>query len=154
MTESIDARLNDMAASLAASLGLALWGLEYLPASGRSVLRIYIEAAGRPVDIEDCARLSRHLSVALDVEDLVPGSYTLEISSPGFDRRFFSPEQMSAYLGKEVEITLRSASPDFEGRKKFRGMLKTIEDVNITIDLGDKTVILPWQRVKKARLAA
>lgn len=145
-------KLRALVEPLAVSLGLRLWGLEYLPAQGRSILRIYIEAEGRPVDVEDCASLSRNLDVALDVADAIPGRYTLEVSSPGLDRRFFTPEQMSGYIGQTVEIVLRSALAAFPGQKKFQGRLLATSGADISIEAGGGTVSMNWADIKKARL--
>ena len=146
------ASLAAIARPMATSMGLVLWGIEYLSGPAHSVLRIYIEAEGRGVDVEDCATLSRNLDVALDVEDVIPGRYVLEVSSPGFDRRFFEPAQMNAYVGRDVEIALRSARLEFPGRKNFRGVLKTIDGLNIILDIDGCPVSLSWPEIKKARL--
>ena len=114
-----------LAESLAASLGLTLWGVEVLP-GGRSVVRVYVESAeaGQGVDIEQCAELSRLLGLSLDVEDCIPGAYVLEVSSPGLERRFFTAGQLSCAVGKQVEISLYVPLPDFPLRRKFQGELR------------------------------
>lgn len=113
--------LTDLAAPLAAGLGLDLWGIEFA-AGGRSLIRVFVESE-QGVDIEQCAELSRLLGLTLDVEDIVPGAYVLEVSSPGLERTFFSPEQLARAAGQTVEITLHDPHPSFPGRRKFRGVL-------------------------------
>jgi ribosome maturation factor RimP len=82
------------------SLGLELLGIEYLPAPGGSVVRLYIDVpAGddsRHVGIEDCEAVSREVSAQLDVADPISGNYTLEVSSPGIDRRSSAPRSSRA----------------------------------------------------------
>lgn len=128
-----------LAEPLAASLGLRLWGVDV--ALGKSgVVRVFVEnvskgapepalpetvemAAEGGVGIEQCAALSRLLSLALDVDDIIPDSYILEVSSPGLDRTFFTAAQLAEARGKMVEITLNQPPAAMPGRRKFRGVL-------------------------------
>lgn len=118
--------LTGLARPLAVSLGLALWGVEILP-GGRSVARIFVESLeeGRGVDIDECAHLSRLLSLSLDVDGIMPGAYTLEVSSPGLERRFFTAAQLVAAVGQHVEVTLAAPVPAFPQRRKFQGLLRS-----------------------------
>jgi ribosome maturation factor RimP len=125
MTQSpLAASVADLAAPLAASLGLELWGIE-LAFGGRGVVRVFVEGENG-VSIEQCAELSRLLGVSLDVEDCIPGAYVLEVSSPGLERTFFTENQLARALGQRVEITLRSPRPAWPGRRKFRGRLRGV----------------------------
>ena len=85
--------LNALLAPPIADLGLELVGIEFSPGHGGSLLRVYVDAPGRPVTIDDCERASREISALLDVNDPVAGRYTLEVSSPGLDRPLFTPAQ-------------------------------------------------------------
>lgn len=133
---------------LAAGLGLEIWGVE-LAFGGRSLVRVYVEraAVGGPspgqeengqeqsgeeeqglipeqgVSVEQCAELSRLLGLSLEVEDLIPGAYILEVSSPGLDRVFFTERQLASAVGKLVELQFERPLPETDGRKKFRGRL-------------------------------
>ncbi|MDR1947091.1 MAG: ribosome maturation factor [Desulfovibrio sp.] len=126
-----------LAAPLARSLGLALWGVELLH-SGRFGVRVFVENAdgGDPdardadtensaqgVNIDQCAELSRLLGLALDAEDILPGPYVLEVSSPGMDRIFFDAGQLDKAVGHIVELSLRDPAPAFPDRRNFRGTL-------------------------------
>jgi len=111
----------ELARPLAESLELSLWGVEFA-FGGRSIVRVYVEGE-QGVSIDQCAELSRLLGLALDVEDAIPSAYILEVSSPGLDRIFFTPEQLISALGKNLEVTLAVPSPEFSGRRKFRGVL-------------------------------
>jgi ribosome maturation factor RimP len=114
----------ELARPLAESLALTLWGVEFA-FGGRSVVRVYVEGeqGGSGVTIDECAELSRLLGLALDVEDAIPGAYVLEVSSPGLDRIFFTSEQLADALGQTLEVMLAAPSPEFSGRRKFRGVL-------------------------------
>jgi ribosome maturation factor RimP len=130
-----------LAAPLAAGLGLDIWGIE-LAFSGRGLVRIYVESldsaplpptdasspddgllSGQGVSIDQCAELSRLLGLSLDVENVMPGAYTLEISSPGLDRVFFTEQQLARAVGQVVDLTLAKALDAVPGRRKYRGLL-------------------------------
>ncbi|EFI36267.1 protein of unknown function DUF150 [Desulfonatronospira thiodismutans ASO3-1] len=132
-------------------MGLEPWGMDFVPGTGkqRGVLRVFVDSP-EGVSIDQCADLSRQLSVALDVEDLVPGSYNLEVSSPGLNRRFFRPEQMSGYTGHKVKITLKEPR---DGRKNFTGTLQEAENETISIQTSpDCTWSFQWDEIDRARL--
>jgi ribosome maturation factor RimP len=127
MTQSsLVAVLTDLAAPLAASLGLELWGIE-LAFGGRSLVRVFVEDE-KGATIDQCAELSRLLALGLDVEDIIPGAYVLEVSSPGLERSFFTEAQLTRALGSRVEVTLQRPRSAWPGRKKFRGLLQNIPD--------------------------
>src|SRR3546814_5761928 len=84
-----------------------LFRSEYLPTSGRSLLRVYFNVADRHVGIEDCERASREISAAMDVHDPISGEYTLEVSSPGIDRPLYTPAQFALYVGQQIKLSLR-----------------------------------------------
>lgn len=176
---SLSEQITALAAPLAASLGLGLWGVEYVP-GGRSVLRVYVEDESAPdeivrgeddverdggesdaailadlpggVTIEQCAELSRLLGLALEVEDLIPGAYVLEVSSPGLDRTFFSARQLAGALGMIIEITYADAPEDYPGRRKFRGVLEQADpDAGFALRLEDAA--LPGEEPALLRFA-
>ncbi len=87
--EDIKEKLNKIVKDAVLSLGYDLWGMEFLGSfRGGGILRVYIDSPSG-ISISDCTNVSRHLDVILDIEDPIPGSYTLEVSSPGLDRSFF-----------------------------------------------------------------
>ena len=145
-----------LALPLIEAAGLDLWGAELL-GEGRPILRIYVEGPDG-VNIDACARLSRQIGLALDVEDVMPSAYILEVSSPGLTRPFFEPGQMQAYLGRLVEVTLNEPLPEFPRRKKFYGELLAVDGDVITLHLADapesdaQTAALDWNNVRKAHL--
>ena len=150
----------ELASPLAASLGLDIWGVE--AAFGkRGIVRVFVEGENG-VNIDACAELSRLLGLSLDVEDIFPGAYVLEVSSPGLERVFFSPEQLAGYVGKTVEATLHAPPPDAPGRKKLLGTLTESEKGTFAILLLDAPkestpeatapIRFTWDDVKKAKL--
>lgn len=156
VTENTCAVITVLALPLIEAAGLDLWGIELL-GEGRPVLRIYVEGPDG-VNIESCARLSRQIGLALDVEDVMPSAYTLEVSSPGLTRPFFEPAQLRAYVGRLVDVTLKEAMPEFPRRKKFYGELLAVAGDEITLRPDDAsepdapTATLNWNNVRKANL--
>ncbi|GHD37311.1 ribosome maturation factor RimP [Parahalioglobus pacificus] len=130
------------------ALGFELWGLEYLSQGRHSTLRLYIES-DNGISIDDCALVSTQVSSVLDVEDPISGEYTLEVSSPGVDRLLFKPEHYAMYPGEVAELRLRSS---FEGRRKFKGILKGMEGEDVVIHVDDHEYLLPLSTVEKARV--
>ncbi len=149
--QEIKKQVEDLIQANCRLLGLEPWGMDFVPGTGkqRGVLRVFVDSPGG-VSIDQCADLSRQLSVALDVEDLIPGSYNLEVSSPGLNRRFFRPEQMSEYAGQKVKITLKEPR---DGRKNFTGTLQGAENETISIQTSpDSSWNFQWDEIDRARL--
>ncbi len=129
---------------------LEVWGIELLFSAGgrHKIVRIYLDSA-QGVGIDECTEVSRHLSQVLDVEDIVPGTYTLEVSSPGLERLFFSPEQMGRYLGQTVRIRL---DRPLNGRKNFKGRLTAVNPPMFSVAEENSSFELHWDNVGKAHL--
>ena len=169
MTETDATALNDricnLATPLAADLGLAVWGLELLRGP-RLVIRLYVDTppegvSSEGVSIDQCARLSRSLGLALEVEDIIPSAYVLEISSPGLERPFFRLMQLAPYIGHSIAFSLAAPIPACPGRKHFVGALKHVADTFFTVTVDDAPpfsknapghVDISWNLVKNARL--
>ena len=105
------------------------------------------------VTIAACAQVSRHLGTVLEAEDAVPGAYVLEVSSPGLERRFFSPGQLEAYLGRTVDVRLHQPQ---DSRRHLRGILSEIgaeagADFFVVDEDGVRTRVA-WEHVKTAHL--
>lgn len=129
-------------------LGFELADLEVKTGGRDSVLRIFIDAE-KGIDIEDCELVSRQVSAILDVEDPLPGHYTLEVSSPGLDRTLTKPAHFQRFVGEEVRVKLRFP---LNGRRNFRGVLKTAEKDNIVVEVDGKAHDLPLTTIESARL--
>ena len=133
------------------SMDCELWGVEYVRGgqqTGGARLVVYIEKdAG--VDVDDCARVSRQLSYVLDVEDPLDGNYTLEVSSPGLDRKLFRRAHYETCAGEQVSITL---THPFEGRRRFKGTLCGVEDEDVVLRSGDEELLLPITEIERAQV--
>ena len=130
-------------------LGYELIGVEYVPAGSRTVLRLYIDAS-EGVTLEDCEQVSRQVSALLDVEDPIPGHYTLEVSSPGIDRPLLTPEHYRRFAGEDVRISLGAP---LDGRRRFRGRLLGLSDAGeVLLEEDGEERRIPLHEVRKANL--
>jgi ribosome maturation factor RimP len=89
------------------------------------------------------------VSAVLDVEDPIKGEYNLEVSSPGLDRPLFRLEQFEKFVGHQCSIRMKSP---IEGQRKFTGVIRSVENDSVILDLSDKTATLPFGLMDKANL--
>ena len=131
------------------SLGYELVGVEYRSGGqGGGLLRVYIDSE-QGITVNDCQKVSYQVSGVLDVNDPIPGHYTLEVSSPGMDRLLFRPEDYRRFAGSLIK--LRLAYP-VEGRRKFKGRLQGLQDGNVLLEVDGAQLSLPLDQVEQARL--
>ena len=141
-------QLTEMIQPVVEGLGCELWGIEKQSSGSNSTLKVYIDAE-RGVDIEDCARISRQVSSLLDVEEPLLGEYTLEVSSPGMDRKLFRLDQFEAFEGATVRIQLKKA---FDGRLKYSGLLRGVDGDEIILLIDDAEILFPIEVIEKANV--
>ena len=132
-----------------ADLQLECIGVEFSPSQGQSTLRVYLDAEGREVNLDDCEAASRELSALLDVEDPIPGHYLLEVSSPGIDRPLFTAGQFAKFVGQEVKVLLKAP---LEGRRRLRGKVTSVEGAQIALEAEGKVFQFEHDAVESARI--
>jgi ribosome maturation factor RimP len=126
-------RVQEIATRVAGSSGLELVDVEFRGGGKSRMLRIFIDKPGG-VTHEDCANFSREVGTILDVEDAVPGgSYVLEVSSPGLDRKLVRPADFERFAGSRVKLTTRNP---VEGSRHFVGKLESFREGSLTLDLS------------------
>lgn len=131
------------------ALGYILWGFLVIPQGRTSVLRIYIDSPNG-ITIDDCAIVSRQVSALLDVEDPLPGTYTLEVSSPGLERPLFTPEHFKSNIGEKANIRLRAPVAN---QRYAKGEIKSISDEGVTLHMmGDNEMFIPFSNIARANL--
>ena len=128
--------------------GFELVHIEYRTQGGASVLRVFIDKVGG-VGISDCAKVSRRLSVLLDVEDPIAESYMLEVSSPGIERPLFKEADYQRFMGKEIRLT---TTEKIEARRKFVGFIRDFENHVLTLDCEGTLYDIPFKKIRKANL--
>jgi ribosome maturation factor RimP len=102
------------------------------------------------IGIDDCERVSREVSALLDVEDPIPSAYTLEVSSPGEDRVLRTRAHFVRFAGSRVFVELKVPR---EGRKRFTGMLTSVNDAGVELEVDRQPVSVRFDEIEKARLA-
>ena len=132
-------RVREIADRVAASSGLEIVDIEFLGGGKARMLRVFLDkpAAGTDplagVTHEDCANFSREFGTILDVEDVMPSSYTLEVSSPGLDRRLVKAADFARFTGSRVKLMTREP---VSNNRHFEGRLEKFDDGLLTLDLS------------------
>ena len=142
-------RVEEIAGRVAASEDLELVEVEWLGAGNNHILRIFIDKPGG-VTLADCENVSHQVGTILDVEDVIAGRYTLEVSSPGLDRKLLKPSDYERFLGRRARIKLRRP---VEGRSNFAGRLAGMDEGQVSLEMeGGARVRFPLEEVATARL--
>ena len=132
-------RVREIAERVATSSGLDVVEIEFLGGGKARMLRVFLDkpAAGTDplagVTHEDCANFSREFGTILDVEDVMPGSYTLAVSSPGLDRKLIKAADFSRFTGSRLKLTTRQP---VDNNRHFEGRLESFKDGRLTLDLS------------------
>ena len=144
----MSAQLRSLIEPVVTGMGFELWGVEYLTQGRYSVLKIFIDSENG-IDVDDCASVSRQVGSLLDVEEPLRGQYTLEVSSPGMDRRLFTFEQFDLMKGFQVKLKLNKP---FDGKKRFTGLLVGTEDKEVVLRVGEEETLFPYEMVDRANV--
>jgi len=142
-------KLNQIVEPVVQGGGYELVDLEWKREGAGWVLRVFIDGPGG-VTLEDCSRVSHTLSATLDVSDVIPAAYNLEVSSPGLDRPLKKEADFRRALGQKAKI--RTRHPVGESRRNFSGKLLSVENGFVKIDVGDQICEVPIADVEKANL--
>jgi len=149
MTVTLRERLIALIEPVLAQLGYELVELEYAAGRTSAVVRIFIDQPAG-ISVDDCERVSRDVAALLDVDDPIPTAYTLEVSSPGFDRVLRTPGHFERFVGERIYVELQAPRA---GRKRYTGILKTVSAAGIEVEVDKQTVDVPFGEIAKARLA-
>jgi ribosome maturation factor RimP len=141
-------RLDTLIQTTVVGLGYELWGYEYRPQKESALLRIFIDSPNG-ITVDDCGVVSNQIGAALDVEDIIPVAYILEVSSPGLDRVLFSPEQYTRYIGSQIKVRTRLP---VERRRNFVGKLIAAHGDHIDINVEDTNFKVPYDLIDRGRL--
>lgn len=132
------------------AMGFELVRVQFGGGQHRPTLQIMAERIDRqPMAVEDCAEISRNLSALLDVEDPLPGSYVLEVSSPGIDRPLIKPADYERFAGFDARLETKAP---IEGRKRFRGRLMGLAGDRVRLIEEGAELTLPLEQINKAKL--
>lgn len=135
---------------LVASEGMELLAVEFAGTAKKPILRLVIDRQGG-VSLDDCALVSEQASVLLDVFDPFPVAYTLEVSSPGMERKFYRAEDYVRFVGQAVRVRM---GPAWSGAKVIEGYLEGLEAGVVRVrDPQDVVHLLPEREIFETRLA-
>jgi ribosome maturation factor RimP len=149
MTVTLRERLIALIEPVLARLGYELVELEYAAGRSHAVVRAFIDAPAG-ITVDDCERVSREVAALLDVEDPIPTTYTLEVSSPGFDRVLRTPAHFERFVGSRVFVELKAPRA---GRRRYTGQLRVAGAAGIELEVDKQTVAMSYEEIGKARLA-
>ena len=143
-------RIREIAERVASSEGMELVDVEFLGRGPQAVLRIFLDKPGG-ITVGDCQIVSQQVGAILDVEDFIDRSYTLEVSSPGLDRKLLKPSDYQRFAGRLVRVVLKGPR---QGPRRFRGRLLGMEEDKVAVDTGNGQVVqLDYNEIEKANLA-
>lgn len=136
-------------APMAETMGYEIVRIVMIGSGNDQTLQIMAEKPDGTMHIDDCSRLSQAISALLDVEDLIPDAYVLEVSSPGIDRPLTRLKDFDRYKDHETRVELSAA---LNGQKKFRGMLRGLDGEDVLLDTDTGSVKIPFRDIDKAKL--
>lgn len=151
LAHQVAERVRAIAAPIVVAMGLDLVEVTCSGQGARTVVRVFIDKPGG-VQVGDCEQVHQSLGHALDVEDPIPHSYTLEVSSPGLDRPFRTSRDYEKALDHRVRIKLRSP---VEGQYRLVGRLTGVEETGVQVRIQEgrteRTARLTWEEIAEAR---
>ncbi len=145
----LDQKLQKLLTPIIIALGYEFWGIELLKQGASNlILRVYIDHLDG-ITLDDCQKVSYQVSGVLEVEDPIPGNYTLEVSSPGWDRPLFTLDHFIRSIGNTVKVRLNRPLND---RRNFSGLLQGVDGSNIILIVDDTEYSLPYDHINKAHI--
>jgi ribosome maturation factor RimP len=147
--ESITERVRAIARGATEAEGIELVHVEIAGTKRDSVVRVFIDKPGG-VTLDDCSNISRAMEEVLDVEDVIPSRYVLEVSSPGIERQLYSIDDYKKFEGQLVKVKTKTA---IDSQKTFVGTLRETDGTTITVDEKVKGIIkIELSDIEKANL--
>ena len=124
--------------------------VQFLGGGGTRVLRLFIDKPGG-VTHGDCEAMSQHVGTVLDIEDVIPGQrYTLEVSSPGVERKISTPAEFERFVGQKIKVVLREP---LENQKSWAGTLVSFAQGEVTLEPSPgRQLQFPFDQVQRANL--
>lgn len=144
----IQDELEQLLAPTVNDMGYELWGCEYLSQGKHSLLRVYIDKEDG-IGIEDCQAVSHQVSALLDVDDPIPGNYSLEVSSPGIPRPLFYGWQYLRYIDQPVQV--KTFKP-VTGKRKLQGTIVSVSESSVVLNINNEDHELLFSNIVKAYL--
>ncbi len=145
----LETAIQEQLAAMVASEGLELVVAELVGSGPGAILRLVIDGPDG-VSLDDCSTVSRQASVILDVEDPITHAYTLEVSSPGLDRKLYNRDDYDRFAGRPITVRMR---PSYRSHRLVSGELVGLQGASLSLRLDSGEVLqLPFDEVFEARL--
>jgi len=151
MSGSVDfdiRKVTELVSPVLDEMGFELVDIECFSQYGRWVLRIYVDKEGG-ITLDECARVSREVGNLMDVKDISPHGYVLEVSSPGLNRPLKKEKDFERAIGKKVKIKMFAP---INGRRRFTGYLKEVKQGNVSLEIDNNLFALSRKDIEKANL--
>ena len=150
MRDEVASKIQEIAERVAHPEGMEVVEVEVKGGGGSRLVRISIDKPNG-VTHADCELVSKQVGAILDVEDVVPGGrYTLEVSSPGLERKLLKPQDYVRFQGQKAKLTLRQP---IGGRSHWEGTLTGFENGEVTLETAPgNSLRLPFEQIHKANL--
>ncbi len=129
-------------------MGFELVDIDFLTEHGRRILRISADREGG-ITLDECAQVNRQVGNLIDIKDVIPYEYVLEVSSPGLNRPLKKERDVLQAIGKKVKVKMGTP---VKGRRRFIGYLRKYNEGTLYLEIENNLVPLPWQEVEKANI--
>jgi ribosome maturation factor RimP len=152
MSKQLLEKVRDVVVPAVEAVQYEVVDVEWKREQGSWILRIFIDnPLGTGISHDDCERVSRQVSATLDVTDVIPHAYALEVSSPGLDRPLRTPDHFRRFIGQKARVKLRLG---VDGRRNFAGQIVSVseEGKTITVSVDGKEYELPLSDLDRANL--
>ena len=151
MPSILEKRLEDIIAPLVGSLGFELFVVRLIGTQPQVCQVLADRTDGARISLADCTAITRIISPALDVADIIKGRYSLEVSSPGIAKPLVRRPHFESAVGSEIKL---EANDTIDGRKRFRGVLSEMNTEAITMIVDGKPYVIPFYAIERANLVA
>lgn len=146
---SLEERLLRVIEPVVRSEGLMLVEMVWRPQGRGQLLQLFVDRADGGIDLDECAAISRQVSDILDVEDFIKVRYTLEVGSPGLDRKLKHPREFELFAGRAARVVARGEDG---GTRVLEGTLKGLMGPDVLIECEGRVESVPLDQVAKASL--
>jgi len=130
------------------AFGFDIWGIELVGGSTNPTLRVYIDK-DKGITVNDCEKVSNHISKVIEADDSCLENLRLEISSPGIERKFFNKEQYLNYLGFNIRVRFKT---DQNQLKSSKGILLNVSNHGLLLDSDNEELFIKFDAIEKANL--
>lgn len=141
--------LDSLLDSTITSLGFDYVGAEFFSQPSGALIRVYVEKMDGHIGIDECADISRQLKSILTVEQIAGGDFTLEVSSPGLERRLFRPGHYVRFVGHNAKILLHHLH---NGQRNFVGVIEAADENQLTLNIAGQSLTFLMSDISKGRL--